>query len=125
MTMRNEPGCLVQGLWLLFVGWWLSGIAISAAWALNNTIIGLPIGLTILNYLPMIVALQSPRSTLAGQELRQRPFLVRAAWFLLVGWWWSGIWLGIAWLLSITIVLLPVALDMVRRAPFMTTLKRY
>ena len=26
----------------------------------------------------------------------QAPFLIRALWFLLVGWWLSGIWAGIA-----------------------------
>jgi uncharacterized membrane protein YccF (DUF307 family) len=129
---RREPGCLIQALWLIFVGWWAGGIATSVAWFLNVTIIGLPIGLAILNNLPTILALQSPvqvvytrYGSIGIQELRQYPFIVRAIYFLLIGWWWSGVWLSIAYALSVTIILLPFALSMVRRTPFMTTLKRY
>ncbi len=129
---RREPGCLIQALWLIFVGWWAGGIATSVAWFLNVTIIGLPVGLAILNNLPTILALQSPvqvvytrDGSIGTQELRQYPFIVRAIYFLLIGWWWSGVWLSIAYALSVTIILLPFALSMVRRTPFMTTLKRY
>ena len=125
---RTEPGWLIQALWLIFVGWWAGGIATGAAWFLNSTVIGLPLGLWILNRIPLILALQNPTELWGGpivRELPQSPFLLRAAYFLLIGWWWSGIWLGIAYALSVTIILLPVALPMIRLAPFMTTLKRY
>ena len=114
------------------MGWWAGGIATAIAWFLNTTIIGLPIGLAILNNLPTILALQSPArvvyargSNVGTLPLPQYPFLLRAIYFLLIGWWWSGVWLSVAYALSLTIILLPFALEMVRSTPFMTTLKRY
>jgi hypothetical protein len=57
---KSGPGCLVQALWFLFVGWWLGGILITIAWFLNITIIGLPLGMSILNNIPKVLALQEP-----------------------------------------------------------------
>jgi uncharacterized membrane protein YccF (DUF307 family) len=122
---RSEPGWLVQALWLIFVGWWAGGLATALAWFLNNTVIGLPAGLWILNRLPMILALQNPGVSPVGRDLPQHGFVLRAAYFLLIGWWWSGVWLAAAYALSLTIVLLPIALPMVRLAPYMTTLRRF
>lgn len=132
----GEPGCLVQTLWFLFVGWWLGSLAVSVAWVLNVTIIGLPLGLAILNNIPKILALQNPEryvqvvpreggAVVRETELPEHPFLLRALFFLLIGWWWSGIWLSIAFVLCATIVLFPIGLMMFRATPAMTTLKRY
>lgn len=133
---RHEPGCLMQGIWLLLVGWWAGGVAISVAWFLNATIIGLPIGLAILNNLPKIFALQDPARRLKvvkegdytriiETSLPQHNFLLRALFFLLIGWWWSAIWMTIAYALCLTLILMPIGLEMFRLVPFMTTLKRY
>lgn len=51
--------------------------------------------------------------------------VVRAVYFLLVGWWASGIWMSIAWVASITIVGLPLAIWMYSRLPFVVSLYRY
>ena len=51
--------------------------------------------------------------------------LVRAAYFLLVGWWASGIWLSVAWLASVSIIGLPVAVWMYSRLPYVVSLYRY
>lgn len=132
----GEPGCLIQSLWFLFVGWWLGSLAISLAWVLNATILGLPLGMAILNNIPKLLALQNPeryvhvasrggRTYIRETDLPEHPFLLRALYFLLIGWWWSGIWLGVAFVLCATIILLPVGLGMFRLAPAMTTLERY
>ena len=55
----SGPGCLVQSIWFIFVGWWLGALLISLAWLLNITVIGLPLGMAILNSIPKILALQS------------------------------------------------------------------
>ena len=137
ISQRREPGCLIQALWFLFVGWWLGGAATTVAWLLNNTIIGLPIGMAILNNIPKFLALQEPQKNLrvvAGQdgstrmvevEPRQHNFFIRALFFLLIGWWWSGIWMGVAYILCMTIILIPIGLEMYRQTPKMTTLRRY
>ena len=55
------PGLLVRALWFLFIGWWLSALAIGLAYILCVTIIGLPIAFMIFNQLPLILTLR-PRS---------------------------------------------------------------
>jgi uncharacterized membrane protein YccF (DUF307 family) len=106
------------------------------AWLLNITIIGLPIGLAILNNIPRILSLQPPKREIqviqAGGKTRitetnlsQRNFFLRALFFVLIGWWWSAIWLVIAYLLCVTVILIPLSLEMFRLTPFMTTLRRY
>jgi uncharacterized membrane protein YccF (DUF307 family) len=133
---KRSPGCLVQALWFLFVGWWLGAFLISLGWFLNLTIIGLPLGMAILNNIPMALALQNPEkyittltkdgtTLISESNLPQQSFLLRTVYFILIGWWWSGIWLSLAYLLCLTIILMPVGLWMINLTPAMTTLKRY
>ena len=137
VMQRSGPGCLVQALWFIFVGWWLGALAITIAWVLNIPILGLPLGMGILNNVPKILALQEPqrrtRATVSEDgetiisevELPQRNFLLRAAYFILIGWWWSAVWLTLAYLLCGTLILMPIGLEMFRWTPAMTTLRRY
>lgn len=106
-------------------------------WALNVTIIGLPLGLWVLNRIPMVMTLRPMRRTLTvdrggdGSEVvrvsdqPQAAFLVRAVWFLLIGWWLSGLWAGAAYVAAVTIIGLPIAFWMFDRLPAVTTLFRY
>ena len=57
--------------------------------------------------------------------LPQYNFLLRTVFFLLIGWWWSGIWLAMAYAVAATVILIPIALEMFRWTPAMTTLRRY
>jgi uncharacterized membrane protein YccF (DUF307 family) len=136
IQVSSNPGCLIQALWFIFIGWWLGALSIVTAWLLNITIIGLPLGLAILNNIPRILSLQSPGKKLqviqsngttavSSSTLPQRNFLFRAIYFILIGWWWSAVWLIAAYLLCITVILIPLSLQMFRLTPFMTTLKRY
>ena len=133
---RRGPGCLVQILWFLFIGWWLGGILIAIAWLLNVSIIGLPLGIAILNNIPKVVALQEPtillqtverhgRTVIVESDLPQLNFWLRAIYFVLVGWWWSGLWLALAYALCATIIFMHIGLSMFRMTPAMTTLRRY
>lgn len=137
-VIQNEsgPGCLIQALWFIFIGWWLGGLAMVLAWILNITIIGLPFGMVILNNIPRILSLQPPRREIQvthsdgkirikDTNLPQRNFFLRTIYFILIGWWWSAIWLFIAYLLCVTIILIPLSLEMFRLTPFMITLRRY
>ena len=123
-------------LWFVFVGWWLSAIWIAIAWFLIALIVTMPIGLMMINVLPKIASLREPsqefRTTIEGTitrveqtNLRQYPFILRAIYFLLIGWWLSGIWMSVGWVASVTIVGLPVAIWMFNRVPAITTLRRY
>ena len=129
-------GCLVTLLWFVFIGWWLSAIWIAVAWFLIALVVTMPIGLMMINALPKIASLREPsrefRTTIQGtitrvetSNLQQYPFLLRAVYFVLVGWWLSGIWMSVGWLASVTIVGLPVAIWMFNRVPAITTLRRY
>src|SRR3954447_6948557 len=93
------PGCLVQLLWFIFVGWWAIHIWAAVAWVLLVSIIGIPVGLWMLHRVPLVVALRDPRELryritpmgkgqLIYEETRaeQHPFLIRAIYFVLVGW---------------------------------------
>jgi uncharacterized membrane protein YccF (DUF307 family) len=50
---------------------------------------------------------------------------LRSIYFIFIGWWWSAIWLAMAYFLCVTVILIPLSLEMFRLIPFMTTLKRY
>jgi uncharacterized membrane protein YccF (DUF307 family) len=131
------PNLLVRFIWWLFIGWWASGIAVSIAWVALITIIGIPLGIWIINRLPSILTLR-PRTrewSLGQDELgnvvatdRGRPQVgwpIRGLWFLFVGWWASGLWMSLAWLIQLTVIGVPVALLMFNRTPFIASLYRY
>jgi uncharacterized membrane protein YccF (DUF307 family) len=127
---RQAPNLLLRVVWFVLIGWWLTGILSAAAWALNATIIGLPLGLWIINRLPLAATLRPVESfylvesgvLISGQP--QRPFLLRAVYFLLVGWWLSGLWMAAAYVFLVTIVGLPIAFWMYGRIGAVTTLFR-
>ena len=89
-----------------------------------------------INKVPKIVSLREPstefRTTIEGMVTRiseaavtQRPLWMRGLYFAGVGWWLSFLWLVAAWLFSITLIGLPLAIWMYNRVPAVTTLKRY
>ncbi len=47
-----------------------------------------------------------------------------ALYFLLIGWWFSAIWIVLAWLIAVTIIGLPVAQWMFLRVNAILTLQR-
>lgn len=57
-------------------------------------------------------------------ELKTGPsMLVRVVWYLLVGWWVTGLGMFLAWLAGITIIGLPISFYIVNRIPTMLTLR--
>ena len=133
---KKGPGCLVQLIWFILVGSWLSLLAVALAWLLMATIVGIPLGIAIINKLPKIVALREPGEdglliivagdttvvTTAG--VTQHSFLVRAIWFVLIGLWFSGVWMSIAWLLCCTIIGMPLGFKMFDMTPTVLSLHR-
>jgi uncharacterized membrane protein YccF (DUF307 family) len=126
------PGLLVRALYFILFGWWLSGIWAVVAWVLCITIIGLPFGLYMLNRLPQVVTLKPRRSDLVvtttgrvvERAVAQVPFLLRAVYFVLIGWWLSAIWLVIAWALHVTIIGMVIGFWMFDRVPAIVSLAR-
>lgn len=123
MTQRS---LLVRALWFVLVGWWLTPIVVNLAWLLNVTVILLPFGIKLINLVPTALTLQEPRSFSNPDLARgQHSLVVRALYFVFVGWWASLIWANVAAFLAITIIGLPVAIWMVNRLPFVTSLYRF
>jgi len=126
-TRRKQHSLVVRTLWYLFVGWWATGLWLSAAWLLSVTVIGLPVGIKMINAVPKVLTLKERSGSLIdGPGAREQPnLLVRGAYFLLVGWWASLAWMGLAYLVSLTVVGLPIAVWLYNRLPYVTTLYRY
>jgi uncharacterized membrane protein YccF (DUF307 family) len=126
----GAPNLILRAIWFVLLGWWLTGILTALAWALNATIIGLPLGLWIINRLPFAATLHPVErfylveDGVMVSEVRQRPFLLRAIYFLLIGWWFSGLWMALAYALLISIIGMPIAFWMYNRIGAVTTLFR-
>ncbi len=133
---RKSPGCLLQILWFAFIGVWLGQAWMIAAWLLMVSIVGIPFGVAMLNMLPKVIALREPEErtrvtirsdgSIARREVypEQAPFLLRAVYFLLVGWWLSAIWMETAYAITLTIIGLPLGFWMFDRVPAIVSLKR-
>ena len=126
---QRPPNILLRIVYLVFIGWWLGLIVSALAWILNVTIVGLPIGLYLINRLPTIITLRPSTAWrvedgVLKQGAKQRPFFLRALYFVFVGWWFSALWLALAFFCLVTIIGIPLALLLYERAAAVTTLRR-
>lgn len=99
------------------------------------TILGIPLAIMMLNKLPQIIALREQSDDLIVQKLGdvtvvsqgeqpQRNIILRALYFLLIGWWFSFIWMELAYLACVTLIGLPLGFWMFDRVPAILSLKR-
>ena len=70
---HGEPSFLIRAVWFIFIGWWLSAIAISVAYFLCAIIIGIPLAFMV-QPLPWILTFRA-RTMLHGLERRTAPAL--------------------------------------------------
>jgi uncharacterized membrane protein YccF (DUF307 family) len=108
-------------------GLWPRGI-------LNITIIGLPIGLAMLNRVPQVMTLSPGTGQVVVYELggitrisrgaEQLPFLLRVVYFVLVGWWLSLIWTVAGYAMMVIPFTWPIGFAMFNVIGFITTLRR-
>ncbi len=131
IKQTGEVPFIIRVLWFFIVGWELTGVWILIAWALNATIIGLPLGLWMIDRVPQILTLKSRSGAwLVNQKQgvsqylpkKQPAILVRAVYFVLIGWWFSLLWAAMAWALCATIIGLPLGVMMLHALPTITTL---
>lgn len=134
-TKRN-PGCLLQILWFAFIGIWLGQAWMVVAWVLMISIIGLPLGIAMLNMLPKVIALREPtqqmrvmrredgRMVMEDVHRPQVNMLLRVLYFILIGWWFSALWMEVAYLLTATIIGIPLGFWMFDGVPGVLTLRR-
>jgi uncharacterized membrane protein YccF (DUF307 family) len=136
-TVMQEPGLplLLRIIYFFLFGWWAAGVWINAAWFLNAVIVGLPLGLWMLNRVPQVLTLRPYKQMVVStatdsgvvqkaSSLPQRSWPVRALYFVLIGWWLSFLWSNLAWAISLTVIGLPLAIWMFNRLPGVTTLMR-
>src|SRR5688500_4132318 len=88
----GAPNLFFRPVWCVLIGWWLPRILSAGAWALTATIIGLPLGLWIIIRHPFAPTLHPVERFYLVENgvivsvVRQRPLLIRAIYFLLIGW---------------------------------------
>ena len=136
INTQRGPGCLVQLLWFIVIGWWLGQAAIALAYLCMVTVIGIPIGIAILHNVPMIISLHPAAqdllvtTTTGGQTVvtgvgkPQLPFIVRAIWFVVFGWWLTALWVEVAYFLCAIIIGLPFGFWMFDTVPAVLTLRQ-
>jgi uncharacterized membrane protein YccF (DUF307 family) len=135
--LKQGPDMAVRAIWFIFIGWWATGIVSAFAWVLCVTIIGLPLGIWMINRIPTVLTLR-PRTAYRYEytdelgrridvvdTIEQPPWYIRGLWFVFVGWWLSGLAMTIAWVLCVLLITLPVGLIIYNRVPFVASLYRY
>lgn len=133
---KSGHALLVRAIWFVFIGWWAGFFWAISAWLLNLTIIGLPLGILMLNRLPTVVTLRSSQKissasvSAAGVVVVEQggpdqfPWWLRAIFFVLVGSWLSLLWIIFAYLLIFTLVGMPLAFVMFDYIAAVTTLRK-
>ncbi|MGC9521538.1 MAG: YccF domain-containing protein [Anaerolineae bacterium] len=130
---RTEgPGCLIQLLWALFIGLWLGQIWAAVGWVLVVSIVGMPLGIAMLNKLPQIVSLRKREEYIVTYEEGQRTerkapqvnIVLRALYFVFVGWWLSALWIEATFALMASFIGMPLGIWMLDRIPRIVSLKR-
>jgi len=132
IVAKKNPGCLVQLAWFALVGWWLGQAWIAVAWFLAATIVGMPLAVMMLNRVPEVIALRGETELLVRNvggrtvvsDVPQYNILLRALYFLLIGWWFSALWIEAAFWLCATIIGLPLGFWMFDQVPFTVSLRR-
>jgi len=123
----DDPSLGVRAVWFLLVGWWATGIWLGVAWFLNVTIVGLPLGIKMINATPKVLSLKErdfvDETGSPGEQ--QYGLLVRGVYFVFVGWWASGVWMSIAYAFTLSIVGIPIAVVMYNKLPFVVSLYEY
>ena len=132
IVAKKNPGCLIQLVWFALIGWWLGQAWVAVAWFLAATIIGMPLAVMMLNRVPEVMALRGETELLVKSwnghtvvtEVPQYNILLRALYFVLIGWWASALWLELAYALCMTVIGLPLGFWMFDRTPAMVSLRR-
>lgn len=133
---KSGPPFIVRAVWWFFIGWWLSLFVAVVGWFFMATIILMPVGVWFINRLPQAQTLR-PRTRAFKTEFKdgaiiftegtipQHPWYYRVLYTVCVGWWAGVLWISTGWIIGLTILLLPLSIWMLDRAPAVTSLQRH
>jgi len=116
---------------MLFIGWWLSGIFYTVGVILTLLIITSPLGMIVMQKLGWAFSLYKEDSgstiihtgdTSVIIQQKNINFVVRYLYFIFIGWWIGLIAMGIAWVLGIIIIGLPLSILIMNRMGKIMTL---
>lgn len=135
-TAKSGAPFIVRAVWWLFIGWWLSFIVAVVGWFFMSTLILMPLGVWFINRLPQAQTLRSRTRAFKTEfkdgsiiftegTIPQHPWYYRVIYTLLVGWWAGALWITTGWVIGLTIILLPLSIWMLDRAPAVTSLQRH
>jgi uncharacterized membrane protein YccF (DUF307 family) len=136
VTGKAQHGFLLRALWYIVFGWWVSSIVSALAYLCIVSVIGIPAGFWLINRIPATMTLRQRTRDIVGtideagnvvlveRHIPQASLLLRGLWFVVVGWWALGIWMGVAWFASVSIIGIPLGILMYNRAPWVATLQR-
>src|SRR5690349_14157973 len=91
--LKTGPTLGVRAVWFLLVGWWATGFVSAFAWVAMITLIGLPLGIWLINRIPTVLTLrprtsyryqytdQLGRIVTLDEPIQQPPWYVRGMWF--------------------------------------------
>ena len=121
----SAPPFVVRAIWFVLVGFWLTGLALIAAYALMLTIVGLPLAFWIFDRVPLLLTLRrGGAAARSGAGAAQPPLWARGIYFVLVGWWLGALWMCAAYALMVTVIGIPVGVMMLNRLPTVVTLQQ-
>ncbi|CAM2068404.1 YccF domain-containing protein [Sulfidibacter corallicola] len=121
---------LLRLIYFLTIGWWFGGLAALAGYLLCSSIIGLPIGVLILNRLPTFVFLREegeecPYDPSHRHPAEELPFILRVIWFFVIGWALGVAVLTVGYVLLLTVIGIPIGLYLLNRVPKALTLSMH
>ena len=116
-------------IYFVAIGWWTGLLASVVAYVLCLSIIGIPLGVMIFNRLPTII-FQKDTGRIYDegfdhcQVIRRLPFLLRAFWFVVIGWHLGLLALVAGYTFTLTIIGVPLGIFLINRVPLLMTLNR-
>ena len=122
-----ENHWVLRVTYFVLAGYGIGFVMAGVAGLLMLTIVGFPLGLFLLHRMPAYISLR-PEDELQTRPLlyllrgQQRPLWGRLAYFVLVGWWLSAFWMGLAYLLVFSLVGLPLTYWMFEQVDRVATL---
>lgn len=128
-----SPPLLARVAWCLLAGIWLTPLWLIGTWLCLCSVVGMPLAARMLDLAPTVLTLRSPRAAVDQSRYQgtgltlvvsQHEALLRALYFVFVGWWASLTWMMVAYLIALTVIGMPAGYRMLELAPAVAHLQR-